>query len=663
MENLRPDTDAQLVSACATQFEQLPPEMIVSAFGVDYGHVRPREGGDLYLTRWGWPRLAQLLPSNWYTDSFYAREGRQLTGTGSVYYVRTKPAGGKSLEIVVKFSRVAQYVPLEVATTFPDDIDPEIIANARFNSPMEEFALLMELRRGAYGPRDLHIITQWPLAIYAPPEEFELWQLGRSQTQFDAHWRRLASDQESAIKAIEFDIKRIYVLLYAWIKGEDATQALEAGYITAGDFNHLTPRVVAELRSKGFRVLDNKPSHFILRRNSANGAALRRGGQLVYGLVDFELLQRTPEYQSRFKAEQRRIYWKLQSQRFEPAPAPAPHVSHLKPMNVFGVDYVFGATPDGGRLWVVGRNAALFDYFVPGRWRRTSRLKLSGIDEIYYTRTRDNIHLVYRRSRVGTQPHADPLFEQGRRIREHGRNSPFEEVAIAEWLRRGGILTTFPRAIYRTGHETTRSKHARDERRFISHAHLVIPGSEREPVLHRDYDYYTIWGYFRGVIPDGTGRLSKGVLDLESAVDSGLLDPEDCDSVLRNSRTQLQSIGLEVGRIQDYEFALAYDEEGALRRDERGDPEVRLCIDALTAYEHGLLNEERYRELVLQMEERLKAVGCEELDLRGDHLLLSMDPSGAFMKDEHGEMVALLCNFEFIRGPTELLGSPSGGVA
>ena len=254
------------------------------------------------------------MPANWYSDQWYARHGEKLPGSGHVYHVSTRPVRGKSIEVVVKFSRVAREVPLEVATTFPDDVPPEVIANARFNSPMEEFGLVMELRRGAEGPRHARLLTQRPLAIYAPAEEFELWELGRDDSRFHAHWHLLAQDQENRPKAIELDIKRIYVLLYSWIKGQDAEEALRAGDISEQECRDLTILAIQDLRSEGFRVLDNKPKHFILRKRRVDRQILRRdGGRIVYGLVDFELLQRTPAYQTRFRAAQRQRYWELQS--------------------------------------------------------------------------------------------------------------------------------------------------------------------------------------------------------------------------------------------------------------------------------------------------------------------------------------------------------------
>ena len=61
-----------------------------------------------------------------------------------------------------------------------------------------------------------------------------------------------------------------------------------------GDYAGIGPQHLHDMASKGFRVLDTKPNHIILRRRR-DGSLLRRHGKLVYAMVDFELLQRTPE--------------------------------------------------------------------------------------------------------------------------------------------------------------------------------------------------------------------------------------------------------------------------------------------------------------------------------------------------------------------------------
>jgi len=634
-------------SAPAVAFDARSPQSRVRAFGVDYGHVRLPEGGELYLTGYGWPWLEQLKPAHWYADRWYARGGERLPGaTGHAYHVRTRPAAGRSADLVVKFSRVAQDVPLEIATSFPDKVPPEILANARFNSPLEEFGLVMELRRGGLAPDMPPIRTQLPLAIYVPPEEYALWQLGRSESGFHQHDRLLAEDQEGAVRAVEMDIRRIYVLLYQWVKGHDAEAQHEAGRLGEQEFRAFTPRVVAELARRGFRVLDNKPKHFILRE-SAPGRLLRtRDGRLPYALVDFELLQRTPEHQRQFKVRQRRRYWDLLEPREEPVPA-APLPPHLQSASVFGVSYLFGTVPDGGQLWIVGHDPELWDYFAPDRWLRTPRLKLSPMNEVYRTRTRDNIRVVFRRSRVGIRPRVDPLLQRDRRIREYGFNSPFEEIAIAELLRQMGVCTTRPRAIYRTGHPTTTAAYLRDDRRFADHADLLTPGGD--PILSRDHDYYTVWDDFRGVELRAAAEQPRPI-DLERARDEGLVTPEECAALLERSRRRLRRIGFADGALHERECLLSVCADGSLCRDARGVPELALIIDALTASDYDLLPDEAYQRVIERFDERLRAVDCECLDLSGNHILLVMDPDGHFRRGASGEIAATLCNFELIRG-------------
>jgi len=644
----------------ATPFDRLPAERVIQAFGVDYARVHVPPGGDLFVTREGWPFLRQLLPENWYADQWYSRAGEKLAGsTGNVYRVRTKPDAPPSIEVVVKFSRVAQNVPLVVATSFPEKISPVDLANARFNSPMEEFGLVMEMRRGLYGPKDVHVLAQRPLAIYAPPEKFEVWQLGRCPTAFDMHQRLLYENQENTESAIELDIRRDYVLLYSWIKGINAEEASAAGQIGASELHTLTSRVIADLRSKGFRVLDNKPKHFIVRQQRGNGGLMRRTGrsatdeirhgELVYGLVDFELLQRTVEYQHQFRYVRRARYWQLQSHRSEESSTPLP--PHLKRMKILGVNYIYGTAPNGGKLWVVGNDSELFDFFLPDRWRRTPRLKLALTNEVYRTLTRDNIHVVYRRSRVGERPYVDPFYEQGKSIREQGYNSPFEDVAIAESLRQAGISTVYPRAIYRTGHQSTKAGYLHDERRYLTHADLLTPEPECEPILSPQHDYYTIWGYYRGMDPHTSYRPQGhwGFIDLEKALDDRLLSNEEYRHVTQCIRRRLQAIGLADPIIDDYQLVLPFNDRGVLSRDGSGELEVIWCIDALTAYEFKLVGELFYRETVEREKARLDAVGCDAPNLGGNHLLLTMTPDGELKTDEKGEIQVSLCNFELLR--------------
>ena len=61
---------ADLGSLVDLPFDELPPQNLIRAFGVDYAHLPlSQAGGDLYLTRHGWPFVQQLLPVNWYANA------------------------------------------------------------------------------------------------------------------------------------------------------------------------------------------------------------------------------------------------------------------------------------------------------------------------------------------------------------------------------------------------------------------------------------------------------------------------------------------------------------------------------------------------------------------------------------------------------------------
>ncbi len=224
-------------------------------------------------------------------------------------------------------------------------------------------------------------------------------------------------------------------------------------------------------------------------------------------------------------------------------------------------------------------------------------------------------------------------------------------MAVAETLRRAGISTVYPRAIYRTGHESVKAGYLHDEQRYRTHTGLLIPEPECEPILSPQHDYYTIWGYYRGVDPHKYYRPQGhwGFIDAAKAFDDHLLNEEEYRRVLQRTRQRLVSLGLTDPIIDDYQFILLFDHRGTLRRDVGGDLEVIWCIDALTAYEYKLIGEPIYRSIVEQAKTKLDAVGCEAPNLGGNHLLLTMTPDGELQRDENGEIQVSLCNFELLR--------------
>jgi len=243
--------------------------------------------------------LTQLDPAAWFFDRQYSRRGQRLAcGTGSVFRVPCHGPRHRAIDLVVKFSRMAQEVLLDVSALPPGGLVGRAVEGAAVNDPFQEFGLLEELRTSRFGPSHLRILTKRPLAIYSPAQAFESWQLGRTADRFRCHCCRLEVDQAksaSGLRAVEMSIDRQYVMLFHWVRGEDAEQLVRRGVISASEARSLVLRVVNDLAAKGFRVLDTKPSHIILRSRPGKGL-LRPRHRPSYALVDFELLQRTEAY-------------------------------------------------------------------------------------------------------------------------------------------------------------------------------------------------------------------------------------------------------------------------------------------------------------------------------------------------------------------------------
>lgn len=560
----------------------LPGEPL-NLLGVQYRHLTTAEGGELYLTEYGWPFWEHLRPENWHVKEWFEEKRTRLVGTGTVYHVPTREIRGAALQLVVKWSRVGEEVPLDTFTVAK-------FIQAEFNSPFEEFALLMQLRSGEYGPAELRIRCQKPLAIFVPPVRLQFWQTGRSKAKIAV--------KVAQHPGVELDILRQYVLLYGWIRGLDAVQAagvlrLEGALREAFLSGH-ADRATEQLQAKGFRMADMKPEHIILRLRPDGSLLKDRRGRPVYALVDYELLERTPEHEQAVRAVNRERYLKGMARRFEMRPVPFP--PHLRPTQVLGVNYVFGHTEStGGRLWVVGRDPELFNYFLPERWRRTPRTKLSAGKLIFYTKTKDNIHLVYRISRVGERPAAAHLAslaaEDGEQVdaeavRAFGYNSPFEEFAFALQLARRGVPAVYPRAIYMTG-DSGPPPQDEDPSRYESHRGLLTP--DAQPVLRQGYDYLTVWGYWNGP-----------------------------------------------------------DEALALR-----DAAHYQGISARRAFQNNLLAQTQLRELLAEQQRLLRGAGFRHLALRPDHLLLAFDSSGNLVRDSSGRLDVRLCSFSLLRPAVE----------
>jgi len=257
---------------------------VISLIGVDYLRLKTGDGGDLYLTRFGLPFREQLAPENWYAPDWFAVRRARLPGTSAIYKVPTRPVRGVSLNLVARFSRVGQEIPLDTLT-----LNENI--HAEFNSPFEEFALVMELRAAGLGASRARILTKRPLAIYMPPEQLQHWQTGRLESKMAA---KRARHPEA-----ELDLLRQYILLYGWIEGLNAVQAIQAlgvtGRLAETFLAETTLHAIHDLEQLGFRMLDIKPEHLVLRIRPDGSLLRRRAGNPSYALVDYELLERFRE--------------------------------------------------------------------------------------------------------------------------------------------------------------------------------------------------------------------------------------------------------------------------------------------------------------------------------------------------------------------------------
>jgi len=191
-----------------------------------------------------------------------------------------------------------------------------------------------------------------------------------------------------------------------------------------------------------------KPVHVIVQVENRD-ELVRQGDRVEYGMVDFELLERTPEYERDIMKDRHRWYQRRRREMklavvngsSEAKPLP----DHLQAARIFGVDFLYGhCESTAGVLWVVGSDPDLFDYYLPERWRTTAQIRLFENHETYLTTSKDAVRLVWKVSRVGEYPEAAAYGPEGFPLLAQGFNSPFEEIGLAYWLRRNGVRTILP---------------------------------------------------------------------------------------------------------------------------------------------------------------------------------------------------------------------------
>ena len=554
-------------------------DSLTNVLGVVYFHSKTSDGGDIYLTQFGHPLASFLELDNWYEKEWFETRKERLQGTGSVYKVPTKCIDGQNLSLVVKNCRMGENVPLDTHTLME-------FVNAEFNSAWEEFSLVMEMRENAFGPATITLHTQAPLAIYVPPEKLQLWQTGRSRSKMN----RIAARHPG----IDLDILRQYKLIYRWIEGKNLVEALEETGLHGAELENrlapLTRKAIADLNDKGYAVADMKPVHIIIGDHdlAAIRAAAHRGDgpdaaeyhagvsraidHGAYSVVDYELLLRTPPHEQYVKSRRRHSYLDHQRDRFKETPLPP----HLKALEIFGVPYIFGHVEStGGLLWVVGRDPNLFDFFLPERWRKTPSKKLSADNEVYYTLTKDNVHVVWKTSKVGEKPLNHQTAQHLELAQRYGYNSPFEEFAAAQFLNEHNVPTVYVRAIYVTG--SKKLEESADMSRYESHACLVDPYGN--PVLRENHNYITIRGYYNGPdrwVAQQDAHLLRPV-DLLQAFSAGIIDKIEYEYTYASILKKISILGIDGSLLTGNDILVTIDEQGAVSREAGGLLEARVC--------------------------------------------------------------------------------------
>ena len=199
----------------------------------------------------------------------------------------------------------------------------------------------------------MSIKTQFPMAMYVPPETMQLWQSGRSAYK--------VSRIKDRHPGIDIDILKQYKLIYGWIKGKNIVEILSSIGIAGAELDMnlapLTKKVIADMDKKGYAVAEMKPSHIIIDENDIkmldgldNNKKIAFLLDLVdrgeYSIVDYELLIRTPAYDEFVKNIRRHSYLDDQRDRFIASPLP----SYLSEIGIFDVPYIYGHVESTGGL-------------------------------------------------------------------------------------------------------------------------------------------------------------------------------------------------------------------------------------------------------------------------------------------------------------------------
>jgi hypothetical protein len=88
--------------------------------------------------------------------------------------------------------------------------------------------------------------------------------------------------------------------------------------------------------------------------------------------------------------------------------------------------------------------------------------------------------------------------------------------------------------------------------------------------------------------------------------------------------------------------------DGPVHTEEETEAAVYRSLNAEEAVERDLLSGGDSADVVQSLGSRLEELGVEALRLRPEHLLMSIGPDGALVRNEAGDLEFRLCNLQFM---------------
>jgi hypothetical protein len=72
-------------------------------------------------------------------------------------------------------------------------------------------------------------------------------------------------------------------------------------------------------------------------------------------------------------------------------------------------------------------------------------------------------------------------------------------------------------------------------------------------------------------------------------------------------------------------------------------------INALNAYRHNIISKHTYFTIMEQISDKMSMAGFEDLELRGSHILLTLNENRNIVLGKEGLPLTRICNFEYIK--------------